>query len=874
MASSNEAIKLVDTTEHLTARCPAMCMDKTSADKLLLCVTAVNQVIHQVLDSIKGMLFEPLTMKTSRGTRKITVFDIYCFGLPRKYEDSDGHEVNCLWEVGDPDSSDGKKKEMFIVMRGRKQYLLNASTGLYPTRSLFQANLPGSRQALLDVISESFSKAFGKPVEKVSVLFRDCVCEKVDSMLKGYARRVSRLSRPAVAKHPDTKWKTALCKTANDIKLDSVEAKKLIKILDDCLPQTDRAVNGELPDARCFFGEKLDKEVKRTIDNETWKLTYEVSFLRCEKQVKKLYRGAYKEFCSLVLENFPIPKKLIPVTFQGMTVDKMETVGNKYFDRVVKLQMPGGSIPLLIRIHSGKGTNYYPDDLFAMTSGCPKPTLVIKRNDVKGRDMICGGAAIPVDIPMTLNIPYERPISVPNFSKDDAEKVSLSTTVGIDAGYAVAALTTTISSKNIGPDMMDWHEAVYAYHKERPNTNLFTRTASGTCRDDLMRLCNEYKSGNYNLICLLTVALREGAPVDAEHDWEPVCDPCAPMFSWLQNRKKKNGKPFYNEKQLSIIGHTKVWRRHIRELLANRIHYFNEQSIWDTVHDTINDVFVNNSPIASALSDAYATINNAIRQETTYLLSYELLNTEYMKTVDIVSMEELNLNDLKENTKCRSLYDTLTKDWCMNSEECRVHVSKHGQVAVVDFGRKVTTKEVLGLCKETKDWLVPYKVKIKGTEATLYCELTEEGALRRRKGLVESYMHRALHLALLKRDIERILRRRKILFRGVDAENTSKTCHACGYAKCPTSGNDRKNKKNSNTNKTNVPQTDTKKKEYTLEECQLHKYNYRNGRVFVCGNPECTMCGVEQNADTNAAYCIRNRVKYANKDFPKALKET
>ena len=549
------------------------------------------------------------------------------------------------------------------------------------------------------------------------------------------------------------------------------------------------------------------------------------------------------------------PKK-VSLTVPSIKVDSKSTLDSTYFDWKVTVRgLPGGTVEMLLRAHSDKGTNYYPENIFALSKECPKGTLVFTR-DVDVASMICRDANRPGNLPMTLNIPYEVPVKVPTLAKEDIQYVDLDKTLGIDAGVSVAGLITTIGPKEIGKDMLDWHEAVHAYHADHAGTNLFTKTATKATRDDLLRLVDEYNSGDYRLISMLTIGLRDGSPTDEAHGWKPVCDPCAPMFSWLKYRTNADGSRYYNDRQIAIIGHTKLWRKFIRQLIANRRHYFFEQARWDRVHDTMTEVFAQESPVAAELNKEYEILGDKIRVESTYLLSCELLTGSAMENYEIVSMEKLNLNDVKENIKFRSLYSTVANDWNMNPKNgYKVSASKNSNTATIDFGRPVTKEEVMAKCKETAHWQFPVDIKVNNTTATLYCEPTREGLRCRNSEWSDHYTNRAMHLALLKHDVARIVMRRGILYKEVPAKDTSKACHVCGYIKKESAADRKRNGGNP----------------LDKEQCLAKKINYRRGREFICGNPACPMHGIIQNSDVNGSFNVRNLVKFSFKDFGKIL---
>jgi len=833
MPTVNTAIKMVDDTEHRTARCPAMCVTERGAKRLASCVIGANKAIKAAFERIKERLFDQLTVITNDGTVNMTVFDIYCEGIPEEYLNAE---------------------KKYTIIRGTTEYTVNASIGngpnARPTRELFNPNSPilGDRAEFISMIDNAISEETGITVETPATYWNECVCAKVDGMMKGYTQRVSMLSK-AVNGHADTKWAFAVRSVAKKSCLDVFNYGKIVKVLTVCGPQTLKAINGEMPELKKAFGKDNKKTLKTKVEGEALDITFD-EFEKLADKALEIYLDAYSEFKKAVIENVPNPNKVIPITLPELVVDRGSTLDSTYFDwKVTARGLPGGTVDILIRAHSDKGTNYYPENLFALSKVCPKGTIVFN-GDVNVSKMVCTDMHHPGIPPMTLNIPYDVPRKVPSLDKEHIQDIDLAKTVGIDAGIAVAGLITTIKAKDIGPDMVDWHEAVHAYYQDHSETKLFTTTSTVSTRDDLKRLVDEYESGDYNFIAMLSIAMRDGSPTDAKHDWIPVSDPCAPMFAWLIHRTNADGTPFYTDRQIAIIGHTKLWRKFHRQLIANRRHYFYEQARWDRKHDTMTEIFAKRSKIAAELNDEYAKLTKKIRSESTFILSCELLNTKTFSKADIVSMENLNLNELEKTGKFTTLYTTVSKTWHMGPNEgYKLTASKNSNTAVIDFGRTVTKQEIMSNCKDTTDWHAPKEISINGSIVTLYCEPTKEGLRRRDSEWSDHYTKNAMHLALLKHDVERIVTRRGTLYKEVSAKKTSQTCHACGYGKCA-----------------------KKDVKLTQEQCLTKKVNFRDGRKFVCGNPECSLHGKLQNADVNAAFCIRNRVKFKDTEFVNALK--
>ena len=116
----------------------------------------------------------------------------------------------------------------------------------------------------------------------------------------------------------------------------------------------------------------------------------------------------------------------------------------------------------------------------------------------------------------------------------------------------------------------------------------------------------------------------------------------------------------------------------------------------------------------------------------------------------------------------------------MEKEGFKLTASKNSNTATIDFGRGVTREEVENMCKDTAHWHAPKEIKAEGTVVTIYCEPTAEGLRCRNSEWSDHYMKNAMHLALLKHDVERIVTRKGILYKEVSAKKTSQTCHACG----------------------------------------------------------------------------------------------
>ena len=836
MSNINKGIQFAEVEERRTARCPAMCASKFDAIRLVNCAKGANRAIIAVCDRIKECLFDKVFVNTNKGVRAMSIFDIYNIGMPDEYLNTDGKiTIRC------------ENKEYTL----NKSAAIGARQNTRPTRELYNEQSPvlGQRSVAMQIIKEVFAQENGSMVEIPPTFWNESVCAEIDKMMKGYAQRVSLISKK-INGHSDSKWAESIRIVIKKTNYGVLEAGIIARVLLNVGPQPNKAINDEFPDLGKVFGKDNNRIFKTKIEGDEVNISYD-SFSRLIPQANEVYRNAFREFKRLVCEHIPKPQENRPLVVPKIVVARESNIDSTFFDWKVTLRdIPGGSVNMYVRSHSDKGTSYYPKNLFAVTSEEPKGTLVFN-DTVDVENMICDDLQHPGKVSMMLNIPYKIKCCKPVFNKDSIKYIDLSRTIGIDAGLAVAGLVTTVPGATIGRDMMDWHEAIHAYKSECPGAKLFVNTMSKTTRDDLHRLSAEYETGQYNFIAMLTIALRDGAPADKQHNWVPSCDPCAPMFNWLRYRKNADGTPFYSDRQKLIIGHTKCWRKFIRQLIANRRHYFAEQAEWDRTHEPLNEVFSKCSTLAHFLNNEYDRLNNKIMAAGTDLLSNELLNSEAARNASIIAMENLNLNEIEKTTKFRTLYTTVSRDWHMGaSDGCRVTSSRTSNTAVIDFGRIVTRDEIMTLCKETPHWHIPCGIKIDGTIVTLTCEPTDEGIRCRDSEWADHYLKNAMHLALVKHDVERIGTRKGILYKEVSATKTSQTCHACGYGKCA-----------------------KKELKLSIEQCIAKKLNYRDGRKFVCGNPNCNMHGKMQNADVNAAFCIRNRVKFKDSEFAKSLSD-
>lgn len=138
--------------------------------------------------------------------------------------------------------------------------------------------------------------------------------------------------------------------------------------------------------------------------------------------------------------------------------------------------------------------------------------------------------------------------------------------------------------------------------------------------------------------------------------------------------------------------------------------------------------------------------------------------------------------------------------------------------------------------KSTEYWKI-VSVSREANIVTVKAEPTAKWVEETARHWIDSYTHRALHFSSVKDIVKELCVKRSIHFALVNPSHTSQLCHVCRSA-------NHINFKGSNT------------ENLGKEACLTRHVNFRKGRTFVCGNPDCNMCGKVQNADDNAAWNV------------------
>jgi hypothetical protein len=323
------------------------------------------------------------------------------------------------------------------------------------------------------------------------------------------------------------------------------------------------------------------------------------------------------------------------------------------------------------------------------------------------------------------------------------------------------------------------------------------------------------------------VGLRDGKPADAEHGWKGSPDPLSTLFTWMLARPSTKGRPFYSESQLAHIAHTRDFRKLVRSETANRLHYFDEQSKWDVAHDPKTEPFAETEQGKKLLSER-SDIQARIEKEFVRLVVTGLFQTVKPGKLAYVKMENVDLSEIKSSGSAKSLYTTAKNDWgmCDGKLSC-----KNGRVEFV-----TDCHYDLKAAKSTEYWDVR-SVKRAGNlvvvAATPTAKYTEENA----RYWIDSYTHRALHFSSVKEIVKELCIKRGIHFALVNPAHTSQICHVCRSTE-------------------NINFKGSTTESLGQDECLTRHVNFRKGRRFVCGNPECKMCGKLQDADDNGAHNI------------------
>lgn len=356
------------------------------------------------------------------------------------------------------------------------------------------------------------------------------------------------------------------------------------------------------------------------------------------------------------------------------------------------------------------------------------------------------------------------------------------------------------------------------------------------------------RTGNTSTRCagiIPLVGLRESRPCDAEHDYIPGRDPLEELFRFMKNRKNPDGTPFYDADQWATIKHTMRLRYLVRLEVGNRFHYFDKQSMWDKEHKAIGKdapEFIE-TDIAKKLLDERARISDTIEVEMARLIVNGVLDRVPEEMRQFIAMEDVDLGDIETEYHTKSLYMTAKNEWGM----CDGKLSAKDNKVVFETECPFNLDAV----KSTEYWNV-VKAERTDTGVEVIAEPTEVYTERRKHDFMDGYVKKSLHFSSVKNMVDEMCKKRSSKMVKVDPAYTSQLCHVC---------HERLGEKGAM--KFVYKKKDGKK--ISRQESESKHFNWRNGRTFVCGNPECELHGQEQNSDENAALNIRLRAFFKRK---------
>lgn len=341
------------------------------------------------------------------------------------------------------------------------------------------------------------------------------------------------------------------------------------------------------------------------------------------------------------------------------------------------------------------------------------------------------------------------------------------------------------------------------------------------------------------------IGLRDTRPCDREHGYVPGRDTLEQLFRFMINRKNPDGTPFYDADQVATIRHTMRLRHLVGLEAGNRFHYFDEQQKWDKEHKAMGKDApeFNKTEVARSLLDERSSISDNIETEISRLVVNGFLDRVPVEKRQFISMEDVDLGEIETEYRTKSLFMTAKKDWGMCDGKLSVDDNKVVFETSCGFN--------LDAIKSTEWWNVK-KVKQTSTGVEVVAEPTEKYVEERKHNFMDGYLKRSLHFSSIKHLVEEMCIKRSVKFTMVDPKFTSKLCHVC-HEKLGEKG------------AMKFVYMKKDKKEITREDAKKNHLNWRKGRTFICGNPECEMCGQEQNSDENAALNIRLRAFFKRK---------
>lgn len=676
----------------------------------------------------------------------------------------------------------------------------NKSITEHPVREIFNSKCPLAGKVTADVVS--FMEGLLPEGTDVKVKF---VTESIYSRVQGMVINAvsKKLNNVGGNARRDRTWQKC-CREAAD-------GDRTMAIQLEILGFQSMAVNnGGVP--------SLDKwpETVRTVA----KPELSGKFLEAYGKACGLFREAFAE-------SFPEIRRQSLLYCPAIKLDWDSRDSSLFYDvpgKIERIPSIGNRVSVDVRVRtvSGHSDSYFPEDL----AGCLKnePVIGLRFPENPEAASLCSpDGSHATGCPVSCHVAASLPLVKTSLNKDS---MRLDEGVGIDLNVAAFFMNTSLPLSE-AVDAVDWPEAVRTFRSECPTAYPFTMPYRRAV-NDLNSMADHAGDSGRMLEVIPLVGLRDGRPSDAAHGWKGSPDPLSTLFSWMLRRTGKDGKPFYTEGQRSQIGHTRDFRKLVRSETANRLHYFDEQSRWDLSHDGRKEPFAE-SETGKALLAERAGIRARIEKEFVRLAVTGLIDNVAEGRIQYLKMEDVDLSEVKDDASAKSLWGTARDVWGMGDGKLSC---KNGAVEFV-----TECPFNLEAVKSTEYWTVKSAVR-DGDIVKISAEPTGKYVEENTRHWIDAYTHRALHFSSVKALVEELCVKRGIHFALTRPEYTSKVCNACR-----------------STEHINFKGSATEK--LSREQCLARYVNYRMGRVFVCGNPECAMYGVEQNADCNAAHNVQ-----------------
>jgi len=722
-----------------------------------------------------------------------------CFFEPFTVKTSDGKSVKLtLFDIFDKKF----KVDLPFTYKGAE---CNKSLRLYPCREIFNNKCPLAGVTKDDVIAQfkdTLDRYTGKYTVVPSYFVNETVFTKVDGIMTSYVMR--KLGRISGGK--DKTWfescrEIADRNTGNDIEKAVLTAQ---------LVRTGVNING-------YVNGKIETAYKWSA-KDTCKVAGESFPVHAPDYTSRKFRKCYFDAVGLFIEKFvdkfPTMKKITVLPLPSSVLDLKHRNLHNYYDtpgtltNVPSVKGEKSKIEFFMHTVSGHSFDYYPDDIQAALKKEPK-LQVSFAGDIRN---------CPVDKPVNTGLFATMPVTREITETTLAETLKENDGIGIDLNVSTYLMNTTLPFAETA-GAVDWTEAIHAFREEHPDDFVFTNAPSRVVTK-MNELADKGRSDTLNIGLL--VGLRDYKLISEKHDWEPSADPLAHLFKWMLDRKSGK-KYFYGENQRIIIGYTKLFRKYVRKETANRYRYFAEQSKWDKAHG--KDEAFADTATAKKLMEERAAISGNIDITLSHLLVNGMFNAcKKPERLSYVSMEDINLNEIRITRRVVPAYVMAKRNWGMTGGKLAVN----GDIVSFDYSGTYDSSCISG----NEYWDVrAIKHGPEHGHIEVSVEPTEKNIERSFQDWADHYTNKALHLSSIKHTVETLCRKRAIHFATVKPEYTSSVCSACRVKKFKAE----------------------KSNKLSLEKTLAKPMNYRQDRVFVCGNPDCTMHGKVQDADGNAA---------------------